>query len=196
MAVLLSALLGQAPLCYPSLLPDAISPSFMSTNTNAPEAQLSFLGCVNIAVNLAAKQYPTTTLAEVETHVTNPGSPSPIEDLRVVFQADGGLARVFAEMTHWGEFAPLVFQRKGWHEDAVIPWPIEMDIVEADQLLKEAGYTGPYGAVTLRHPVAPGVVEPYYIFTLMTGEYIFVGIIDKKVTKSDLKTAITGHEAA
>ena len=38
--------------------------------------------------------------------------------------------------------------------------------------------------------------EPYYIFSMMTGEYIFVGVIDKKVTKSDLKTAIAGHEAA
>ena len=168
----------------------------MSTNTTAPDATLSFLGCVNIAVNLAAKQYPTTKLYEVETHVTTPGQPSPIKDLRVVFQADGGAATVFATMTKWGEFAPLEFKREGWMEDVVIPWPIKMDIVEADQLLKQAGYTGPYGAVTLRHPVALGMREPYYIFSMMTGEYIFVGVNDKKVITSNSDKEIAGHEAA
>lgn len=169
----------------------------MSTNTSAPNATLSFLGCVNIAVNLAAKKYPTTTLAEVETHVTNPGSPSPIKDLRVVFQADGGATSVFATMTQWGEFGPLEFKRQAWVEDVVIPWPIKMDIVEADQLLKKAGYTGPYGAVTLRHPMAArGMHEPYYIFSMMTGEYVFVGVNDKKVFTSDSKDAAVGHEAA
>lgn len=40
-------------------------------------------------------------------------------------------------------------------EDVFIPWPISMDIVQVDQLLKKAGTTGAYGAITLRHPLCP-----------------------------------------
>jgi hypothetical protein len=90
----------------------------------------------------------------------------------------------------------LVFKRKAWTEDAIIPWPIKTDSVEADQLLKKAGYPGPYGAVTLRHPVGLHLDEPYYIFLMMTGEYIFVGVNDRKVIKSASNKEAVGHEGA
>ena len=159
----------------------------MSTDTNAPDLALSFLGCVNIAVKLVSQQYPGANLYEVDTHAANPGLPSPLKDLRAVFQVKGGTA--FAIMTQWGQFGPIQFTPHPWLEDVVIPWPIKMDIVEADRLLKKAGYTGPYGAVTLRHPLYPGSNEPYYIFTMMSGEYIFVGVNDGEVSKSQASSA-------
>jgi hypothetical protein len=164
----------------------------MSTNTNAAGSTLSFLGCVNIAVNLVSQQYPGAKLYEVDTHATNPGQPSPLKDLRAVFQVKGGTA--LAIMTQWGEFGPIQFIPQPWLEDVVIQWPIKMDIVEADQLLKKAGYTGPYGAITLREPLYPGNYEPYYIFSMMGGGYVFVGVNDGKVTAH--QASLATHEPA
>jgi hypothetical protein len=166
----------------------------MSENTNASNTTLSFLGCVNIAVNLVTKQYPAAKLYEVETHPTNPGQPSPLKDLRAVFQVPGGTA--FATMTKWGEFGPIQFVGQPWLGDIVIPWPIDMDIVQADQLMKKAGYTGSYGAVTLREPLYPGNYEPYYIFSMMSGGYVFVGVNDGKVSQHQSTQSTTAQELA
>ena len=64
----------------------------------------------------------------------------------------------------------------------MFPWPFEMDIVEADRLLKQAGYDDPYIGVTVRWPLYPGVNEPYYIFNFGNQKYVFVGIYDGSVS--------------
>lgn len=165
----------------------------MSTTENAPNAMLSFIGCVNIAVRLATKQYPAAQLYEVDTLASNPGHPSPLKSMRVVFQVPGGTA--ILTMTQWGEFGPIQFIGQPWLEDVVIPWPVKMELTAADSLLKKAGYTGPYGAITLRHPLYPGSNEPCYIFSMHNGQYVFVGVNDGKVSAQVL-AAVAAHEPA
>ncbi|WP_151089054.1 hypothetical protein [Hymenobacter baengnokdamensis] len=114
--------------------------------------------------------------------------------MRAVFQVKGGTA--FAIMTQWGEFGPIQFIAHPWLEDVVISWPIKMDIVQADELLKKAGYTDPYGAVTVRHPLYPGSYEPYYIFSMMSGSYVFVGVNDGKVSQPQQAQAEAAHGPA
>lgn len=152
----------------------------MSDTNPSTGATLSFLGFINIAVRLVKEQYPDAQLYEADTQAEHPGQPSPLKFLRVVFSVKGGTAILTS--TTWGEFAPVQFIPQPWVEDVVIPWPIEMDIVKADSLLKQAGYTGPYGAITLRHPLYPGDNEPYYIFSMGGGQYVFVGVNDGKVS--------------
>lgn len=146
-------------------------------------AVLSFLGMANIAVRLVTQKYPGAKLLEGDG--ISPSGPTTdvknVNSWRFVFRtADGGTA--FIRSSVWGEFYPITYVHEPWMEDVVIPWPIKMDITEAGELLKKAGYTKPFGNVTLRWPLYPGINEPYYIFGITGGPYVFVGIYDKKVT--------------
>ena len=63
----------------------------------------------------------------------------------------------------------------------MIPWPIEYDIVDACSALRQAGYSQLFTTVTLRWPLYPGVEEPSYIFGLLDGNFISVGVYTHKV---------------
>lgn len=152
-------------------------------------ATLSFLGMANIAVRLVNDEYPGSQLLEGD-GVSPSGPTTNVRDVnswRFVFRtANGGTALIHS--TVWGQFGPITYIPQPWLEDVVIPWPIDMDIVEADELLKKAGYTGAYGAVTLRWPLYPGINQPFYIFGMEDGSHIFVGIYDKSVSSHAVAT--------
>lgn len=149
---------------------------------------LSFVGAVNIAVRLVTEKYPDAQLLEaLATTSNNSYVKSPVfSHLRVIFHVEGGTA--FIDSTVWGEFGPISYVPEPWVGDFVIPWPVHMDTREADDLLKKAGYTAPYDSTLLRHPVYPGLEEPYYIFRLQTEGFIFVGTNSKKVFPADQGT--------
>lgn len=144
---------------------------------------LSFLGMANIAVRLVTQRYPGAQLYEGDG--ISPSGPTTdvknVNQWRFVFRTQDGGTAIIKNRT-WGEFGPIEYIPQPWLEDVVIPWPIKMDITEADRLLKQAGYTNPYGAVTLRWPLYPGIEEPYYIFGFPGGSYVFVGVYDGQVT--------------
>jgi len=146
-------------------------------------AILSFLGMVNIAIKLVTEKYPDAELYEVD-EVSSNGPTTDvlsIKQLRVVFRTrDGGTAII--KSTAWGEFGPVEYVDQPWLEDIVIPWPIEMDLAQAAELMKKAGYNTPYQTVTLRWPLYPGVKQPFYIFGLENRIFLFVGVYDKSVT--------------
>ncbi|MEM8906652.1 MAG: hypothetical protein AAGD05_02295 [Bacteroidota bacterium] len=149
----------------------------MTVNT-----QLSFLGMVNIAVKKVRAKYPNAELYEVDAVATGgpTTNPNSIDKMKVVFRAGRGTAIITS--TTWGEFGPVQYIDQPWLEDVVIPWPIEMDLVEANNLKNKAGFTGTYTTVTLRWPLYPGVKQPSYIFGMTDGEYVFVGVYDGKVS--------------
>jgi|GEM_PF-760113 len=163
----------------------------------APQAILSFLGRVNIAVRLVQDQYPDAELYEVEALPPSPrpcSGPNELSKLKVVFRAGKGTAII--ESTGWGTFGPVQYIPQPWMEDQVIAWPVQMEATEADSLMKKAGYTGTYGAMTLRKPLYPGIVQPYYIFSMNSGQYVFVGVNDKKVTVNPVGQAIPVSEGS
>jgi hypothetical protein len=152
---------------------------------------LTFLGGVNIAVRLVKEKYSDAQLYEVTARPPLPhlvSNPNNLSHLDLVFHTSKGTA--FISSIGWGEFGPITFVGQPWLEDVVIQWPIKMDITEADQLMKKAGYTGKYSVCVLRHPLYPGVEDPYYIFTMATGEYVFIGVDDKRVTVNAVRQAI------
>ncbi len=147
-------------------------------------AILSFLGMANIAVRLVNEQYPGSVLYEGDG--LSPGGPTinirHVNSWRFVFRtADGGTA--FIHSTVWGEFGPITYIPQLWLGNMAIPWPIPMDIAQADELLKRVGFTGAYGTVTLRWPLYPGSDQPYYIFNMVDGGYLFVGTYDGSITR-------------
>lgn len=143
---------------------------------------LSYLGSVNIAVREVKEKYPESSLYEVDgTSSTGPTTnPNDINNLRAVFTGgDNNTIMIFS--TTWGEWGNMKYIDQPWMGDVIIPWPIEMDIVNADELLKAAGYTGAYNNCTLRHPLYPGSNQPLYIFGMAEGGFIAVGVNDKSV---------------
>jgi len=171
---------------------------FVLNNTAATSTQngqsglpLSFLGRVNIAVREVQKEYPNAQLYEVDaTPPTSEGVTDPylLSQLKIVFRAGSGTAII--KSTGWGSFGPVEYIPEPWMEDVVIPWPVNMDAKEANALMRKAGYTAPYSAMTLRHPLYPGENEPYYIFCMTNGTYVFVGVKDKKVTVNNAGQAV------
>ena len=149
------------------------------------EETLSFLGLVNIAVRLVTEQYPEAKLYECDgTSPSGPTTkPQDVNSWRFVFRAGGDrIGTVFTSTTAWGEFGPPEYVDKPWGGDVVIPWPFEMDIVEADKLLKNAGYTDPYIGCTVRWPLSfPLPKQPFYIFNFGGHRYVSVGIYDGHV---------------
>ena len=145
-------------------------------------ATLSYLGSVNIAVRLVTEKYPAAQLYEVDgTSSSGPTTdPRDISQLKAVFTG-GNNNTILIYSTVWGEWKDMKYIDEPWLEDVVIPWPIDMDIVEADKLMKAAGYTGTYTNATLRHPLYPGSNEPLYIFGMTDGVYISVGVNTKTV---------------
>lgn len=145
---------------------------------------LNFVGMANIAVRLVREKYQNAELYEGD-GISPSGPTTNVEDVnswRFVFRAgDGGTAIV--RSTVWGEFGPIQYIPEPWLEDRVIPWPIEMDITQADGLLKRAGYTGPYSTVTLRWPLYPGTNQPFYIFQTGREDFVFVGVYDGSVKR-------------
>lgn len=154
-----------------------------------PHIPLSWLGFVNIGINLLKKAYPLgVQLLEVDATPIIPGevtNPLELNHLKIV--ASVRVSRVTAnataiiKSTGWGEFGPIEVTPAPWLGDVVIEWPIKMDIVESFKLLQAAGFTRPVEAVTLRQPLYPDLHEPYYIYAFPTGLFIAVGVNDGKV---------------
>jgi hypothetical protein len=146
-------------------------------------AVLSFDGRVNIAVKIVTEKYPDAKLYEADG--TASGSPTTdptkIDRLRVVFRNSDN-STIFIKETAYGEFGEPQLVREPWLEDIIIQWPVDMDLPAANKLKEEAGYTKPYGAVTLRNPLGPTPSNPYFIFGGNPAEpYVFVDTVTGKV---------------
>ena len=150
------------------------------------QVTLGFVGRVNIAVRTVqiTDHNPSARLYEVQ--ATAPGgggvtNPAALTQLQVVFSLEKSRCAIITS-TAGGAFNPVQYRDTPWLQDLVVAWPIEMDAVEADALLKKAGYTALYDELTLRWPLYPGINQPYYIFTMVVGLFVFVGVNDKTVT--------------
>lgn len=142
-------------------------------------AILSFNGRVNIAVRIVTEKYPEAKLYEADgTASAGPTTdPAAINQLRVVFRNVDNSTVIIKE-TGYGEFGEPVLIPEPWLEDVVIEWPVNMDLPEANELKEKAGYSEPYGAVTLRNPLGPKLSNPYFIFGGNPQQpYIFVDTV-------------------
>lgn len=150
------------------------------------QVNLGFVGRVNIAVRTVQTQDHNPDARLYEVQATAPGGtgeiqPVALTQLQVVFSLPKNRCAII-NSTAGGAFNAVQYRNTPWLEDLAVAWPIEMSAVEADALLKKAGYTSPYDEMTLRWPLYPGINQPYYIFTMVVGLFVFVGVNDKTVT--------------
>jgi hypothetical protein len=148
----------------------------------------SFLDRVTFGLGLIQKFYPEALLYEVDaTGTAATSDPTEVSNLKIVCDDTNSTAMITSPDGF--TFDPVQYLPGPWLEDMHIPWPVSMDVMEADILLQAAGYPGTFWNFTLRYPLHPGIVEPYYIFGgvagVAPGYYVFVGVKDKKVFVSD-----------
>lgn len=146
-------------------------------------AILSFDGRVNIAVRKVTEKYPQAKLYEADGISTDGPTtqPAQIDRMRVVFSNEDNTTVIIKE-TGYGEFGEPILYNEPWLEDIIIDWPVKMDLDKATKLKEEAGYTEPFGAVTLRNPLGPVQTNPFFIFGgNPENPYIFVDTVTGKV---------------
>lgn len=99
--------------------------------------------------------------------------------LRAVLRVAGGTV-VAEQGDPWGD-PSISFRAAPWLGDMDLPWPVAMNLEEAESELREAGYGSEYKTLTLRQPVYPGMTEPYFIFGTPSHGFVFVGTTTRKV---------------
>lgn len=99
--------------------------------------------------------------------------------IRAVFSAGAGT--VTAVENAPGQPIDTMFENMPWLGSRTLEWPIVMELEIAESRLREAGFGPSYRALTLRQPVYPGMIEPYWIFRTAEG-FVFVGTQTGSVT--------------
>lgn len=144
--------------------------------------KLSFVEKASIGIKKVQNMYPSAVLLEVDAwkSVGSTLNPDELDLMRIVFSLDDTKS-VFIKSIKGNTFNEPVVVNKPFLEDAFIEnWPIKMDLLEALDLIKEAGMETSFNAVTLRQPMAPGFENPLYIVG-SGGSYVSVNTVTKEV---------------
>ena len=136
------------------------NPTRTPLNILITEAYLSTIevyhGAILLEVQATAGSRPAST-------------PLRLTDVRLIFSY-GSSRTIYREMRQWGVWGePRVLSKAPPQNDGALPFEIEMDIVEASQLLRRAGFTDKYDAADLRKPtdVPRDLQQVYYIFGMV-----------------------------
>jgi hypothetical protein len=128
--------------------------------------------------------YPEATLLESSPLLTSTVSELPDGvGLRAVLHVAKGT--VVAQQSDPLADPQIDFNPAPWLGDMLLPWPVEMNLEEAESLLRNAGFASEYKTLTLRRPVYPGMIEPYFIFGTPRFGFVFVGTSTKKVFRGN-----------
>ncbi len=143
---------------------------------------MSFLGMIDGATKKVKQLDPSAKLYEASAEST-----PPIKDVqyltqwRIVFRAGkSGNSTIYVDAATDGFIDEPVLVHSPWLQDVVISWPISMNLIQAQDVLRQAGYDGLIKTVVLRWPLYPGCHQPLYIFGDGT-TFVSVGTFDKSV---------------
>jgi hypothetical protein len=162
---------------------DKIESTGAATDVAAPAR---FLDTLNEAAAIARKRYPGAQLLEADIDLERFGC-----GWRFVFDLPAaGLrdSRCTAILCHNGQtFQEPQHLEAPWSTDQPIPLPVELDVEEAKELARRAGYDGTLSSASLRWVLYPGIDEPHYILCIPEQDVlVFVGIYSRKVTVGPL----------
>lgn len=93
--------------------------------------------------------------------------------VRGVFRVDMGTVTAVEEAP--GGEVVLEFRAMPWMGSQTLEWPIAMEVEVAWARMFAASYGNLCRTLTLRQPVYPGMTEPYWIFKIPDGGFVFVG---------------------
>lgn len=102
--------------------------------------------------------------------------------VRGVFAIGGGTVTAIESAP--GNDVSISISGTPWMGSQVLKWPIAMELDVALSRLEGAGFGSTFRTLTLRQPVYPGMVEPYWIFGARSG-FVFVGSNSGSVKQSN-----------
>ena len=167
---------------------------------NEPVVELAEDGCipnfldrVGRGISKIKEKYPDAQLHDVD---ARPPVPSPCENpgelsaLTIYCEVNDGKQLASVSTGGYDPFSHIYLHEKVLDDRRNIEWPIKMDIVEADELMKQAGLKGSYTGATLDFSILPGGdKEPNYTFSMVLipggPRYVRVGVYDGRVTPID-----------
>ncbi len=151
------------------------------------EAANTFLAMLMEANAIVGKAHRGAQFYEADLNIAMAGSP-----WRFVFNVPGAPGKINGTAilsNYMGKFQlPPKFIDEPWVEDRIIPLPVRLDLSEAQNLAKQAGYGGHIAYITLRFALYPGVNEPSYVFGIPSQRvHVFVGVNSRKVSTQPME---------
>jgi hypothetical protein len=149
-------------------------------------SQLTFIGFTTEAIHTVVNAYPNAKFHGAIGNIPGGGSsPDPRALTQWIWDFNDGItmnAIVIQSAGTWGELKSPVYVPHRANSGLIVPWPITLDIIDASQVLRNAGFNQPYTSVALRWPIAePGYTQPYYIFSFTQGLPQGVGVNDRSI---------------
>jgi len=136
----------------------------------------------NPGVDLSFFEFTASPLPDAETSIRGDTTVDDLIWWQFVFNCDEGQTAIVEKEN--GVWQPSEIVNQPWLEDVVFDsYLLSFDLDEAIEILKMAHCGGNtssgnlFDYVVFRQPLHPDVTEPYYIFTVGAGQYVFVGAI-------------------
>ena len=145
---------------------------------------------VGQGIHKIKEHYPDAQLHDVDYRPPNNRpceNPYELSSLTVYCEVNGGKQLASVRTVGYGPYGPIELRKRLFDDRKHIEWPVKIDIPEADELMKKAGFKEAYTGATLDFSILPnGGNEPSYTFfmVLIPGgpREVRVGANDKKVT--------------
>lgn len=136
----------------------------------------------NPGVNLSFYEFTASPLPDAESAIRGDTTVDDLIWWEFVFDCNQGNTAVIKKVN--GVWQPSEIVDKPWLEDVVFDSDfLSFDLDEAIEILKMAHWGGNtasgnlFDYVVFRQPLHPDITEPYYIFTVGPGQFVFVGAI-------------------
>lgn len=126
--------------------------------------KLNFIQCASLGIHTVLEQYPSALLLEIDSAKSQGASlnPDDLDSMRIVF-AYQDVQTIVIESSSFDSFGePLLIDEPFGGNVPIKNWPVKMDLAEALELIREAGFEKPFSTVTLRHPMIKGAQHPVY----------------------------------
>ena len=141
-------------------------------------------------INKIKEKYPDAQLHDVDYRPPLPRScesPYDLSSLTVDCLVNDGKQLASVRTVGYGPFGPIELRERLLDDRQNIQWPVKIDIPEADELMKKAGFNQPYTGASLDFSILPGGdQEANYTFSMIQlpggPSAVSVGVNDGKVT--------------
>jgi hypothetical protein len=146
-------------------------------------ASPGFFELTEKAIKAVKARYPLALFLEAD-GVSPTGKAAELTEItnwRFVFMTEEDYGTIYITSGEDGKLGELRYVPESWVDDHPIPWPVKMELAEAFESIRSAGYENRFLGVSLRWPLYPGIDEPHYIFELDDERYVFVGVNSKVV---------------
>jgi hypothetical protein len=155
----------------------------------------TFLGRVNQAIHIVKTKFPDAGLSFVDARPITDGyvtNPEELSHIVCTFNAtlDGKEGIATIETAGWWGWYPSRWTAPfSSIKRPNIPWPVKIDALEADKLLKQEGRKEPYNSMFLLQKASDSVLEgpevltTAYEFHLKDGDFVAVEADEKAIPK-------------